>query len=285
MTPEYLCSAAATERDKAIACKSAFHTLKRHVEWPELLGHLEYMRHAIVRWGSCDTLDSRIHAFLRHDDTRTLAAYTFANNNGTAARPFPFARIVPANDTTITEPFPLGVSLHTHYTRLSNCFDELATIDAMTIDTFSKTLWKDTIRSKCSYLETLDLLAQDLTILFVRCSKILVYATILFKEAQRYVACDPSEDARTLVEWSQRMCGTLDGIVASKPEPCTYVEKDDAASYMATVCGIHNAIKDLYAPLSIASCPVNSPLEFPCRFMMDTYNTIVNLTRLHPIEE
>ena len=278
MTPEYLCSPQVTERDKAIACKSAFYTLKRHVEWPELLGHLEYLRHAIVRWGSCDITDSRIHAFLSREDTRTLAP-TFTPTYASAARLLPFPCIVPVDNSIISDPHPLGASLHAHYMILNHCFDDLTNIDEMEIDGFSKSLWKDTIRSNCKYLETLDLLAEDLAVISSRCAKILVHSTILYREAQKYAACEASEDAHACVEWSKRMCGVLDGICTLKLDPCTYVEKNDAAPYMTAVCGVHNAIAGLYTPLPITSCPIDSPLEKPCKFMMEQYDIVV--TKLH----
>lgn len=284
MTPEYLCSATVTERDKTIACKSAFHALKRPIHWPELLGHLQYLRHAIVRWGSCDASDSRIRTFLRHDDTRILAS-TFSPAYAVAVSLHPYARLVPPHGTIDVEPYPLGRALHMHCTTLTACVGELATVDAMGIDPFSKTLWKDTIRSNFSFIETMGATDAALAVLASRCSKMLVYTTVMFKEAQKYAACEDTSDARTCVDWARRMCGVLDGIVAAaRVEPCPGVEVDEITSYLETVGGIHNAIRTLYAPLQIYECPTNSPLELPCKSMMHYYDIVTNLSRLHPTE-
>jgi hypothetical protein len=277
MTPEYLCSKDVTERDKAIAIKSAFHALKRTIDWEELQRHLEYLRHANLRWGSCDPSDSRIHAFLKHDDTRTLAS-PFATH-AVAARIFPFPTLPPTEATVLGDPFPLGVSLHKHLSLMEECRRDMSNIDEMSIDAFSKTLWKDTIRSNCSYLETIDAITNDIKEVQTRCSKVLPYVAVLYKESQRYAACDP-EEGNGLVEWSKRLCGALDGLVSYSVEPCKHLEVEDSAAYMASVIGFHNAISEVYTPLPLTTCAVNSPLEIPCIFMMRQYEVIVDLLNI-----
>lgn len=280
MTPEYLCSKDVTERDKAIATKSAFHALKRNVEWPELLSHLEYLRHANLRWGSCDPSDSRIHGFLKNNDTRTLSA-TFATH-AVPARILPYPIVMPTAATVLGDPHPLNLTLHKRLALLQECYTDMANIEAMSIDAFSKTMWKDTIRSNCLYLETLEAIGKDLKEIQARCGKVLSYVQVMYKEAQRYAACEDSEDARALVEWSKRLCGVLDGIITSIcVEPCKHLEVDECAPYMATVIGFHNAVGELYTPMPLESCAANSPLEIPCLFMMRQYSIVVDL--LHSI--
>jgi len=274
MTPEYLCSSTVTEKDKAIACKSAFHALRRTVEWPELVGHLEYLRHANLRWGSCDPSDSRIHAFLNDADTRTLAT-TFASH-AIAARILPYSKIVPTDATELSDPYPLGAVLHTRLASLRQCCADLAQVDEMSIDSFSKTLWKDTIRSNFSFLETLEAVSEDIKSISKRCSKILSYCNVIYKESQRYAACE-GEDSRALVQWSKHLCGLLDGIATFSLEPCTSLEAD---AYIATATGFHNALQELYVPMPLKSCPVNSPLETPCIFMMRQYDIVADLLNL-----
>jgi hypothetical protein len=272
MTPEYLCSSKVTDKDKAIACKSAFHALHRPLEWSELVGHLEYLRHANLRWGSCDPSDSRIHAFLKDADTRTLAS-TFASH-AIAAPLLPYPKIVPTDATELGDPYPLGAVLHKRLASLQQCCKDLAQVDEMSIDSFSKTLWKDTIRSNCSFLETLEAVSEDIKTIAKRCSKVLSYVQVLYKEAQRYAACEDSDDSRSLVEWSKRLCGLMDGIASFSIEPCTSLEVD---SYMTTVIGFHNSLSELYVPIPMKSCPVNSPLEIPCTFMMRQYSIVMDL--------
>jgi len=272
MTPEYLCSPKVTDKDKAIACKSAFHALRRTVEWPELVGHLQYLRHANLRWRSCDPSDSRIHAFLKDDETRKLAS-TFASH-AIAAPLLPYTKVVPTDATELGDAYPLGAALHTRLTALQQCCNDLAQVDEMSMDSFSKTLWKDTIRSNFSFLETLEAVSKDIKDISKRCSKILSYCNVIYKESQRYAACEGDD---SLVQWSKQLCGVLDGIATFSLEPCTSLEAD---AYIATATGFHNAIQQLYVPIPVTSCPVNSPLEIPCIFMMRQYYIVVDLLNL-----